>query len=86
MDGVNTRDMTRKELCSRFGMVLQDTWLFEGAIMDNLAYAKEGLTEDEIITTAKAASADDRDSGEWPSGKAAHFIVTRQEGYPSPLA
>ena len=58
VDGVNTKDMTRKELRSRFGMVLQDTWLFEGSIMENLAYAKDGLSEEEIVEAAKAASAD----------------------------
>ena len=58
VDGVNTKDMTRKELRSRFGMVLQDTWLFEGTIMENLAYARDGLTEEEIVEAAKAASAD----------------------------
>ena len=58
VDGVNTKEMTRKELRRRFGMVLQDTWLFEGSIMDNLAYAKDGLTEDEIVKAAEAASAD----------------------------
>lgn len=49
VDGVNTRDMTREQLRDRFGMVLQDTWLFEGTIRDNLAYGQEGLTEDEIL-------------------------------------
>ena len=58
VDGVNTKEMSRKELRSRFGMVLQDTWLFEGSIMDNLAYARDGLTEDQIVEAAKAAGAD----------------------------
>ena len=58
VDGVNTKEMTRQELRRRFGMVLQDTWLFEGSIMENLAYAKDGLTEEEIVKAAEAASAD----------------------------
>jgi len=58
VDGVSTKEMTRKELRSRFGMVLQDTWLFEGTIHDNLAYSRDGITDEEIETAAKAASAD----------------------------
>jgi len=58
VDGVSTKEMTRKELRSRFGMVLQDTWLFEGTIRDNLAYSRDGITDEEIETAAKAASAD----------------------------
>lgn len=58
VDGANTKDMTRKELRNRFGMVLQDTWLFEGTIRDNLTYSREGLTDEEIVTAAKAAGAD----------------------------
>lgn len=58
VDGVNTKDMTRKELRSHFGMVLQDTWLFEGTIAENLAYSREGLTEEDVISAAQAASAD----------------------------
>lgn len=58
VDGVNTKDMTRKELRSHFGMVLQDTWLFEGTITENLSYGREGLTEEDVISAAQAASAD----------------------------
>ena len=58
VDGINTKDMTRKELRSHFGMVLQDTWLFEGTIADNLAYSRDGLTEDQVVTAAQAAGAD----------------------------
>ncbi|MCF0259557.1 MAG: ABC transporter ATP-binding protein [Erysipelotrichaceae bacterium] len=57
VDGVNTRDMTRQELRSRFGMVLQDTWLFEGTIADNLKYGRASCTDEEMIECAKAASA-----------------------------
>ncbi len=58
VDGVDTKKMTRNELRSHFGMVLQDTWLFEGTIEENIGYAKEGLTHDEIVTAAKTACAD----------------------------
>ncbi len=58
VDGVNTKDMTRKELRSHFGMVLQDTWLFEGTIADNLSYSRDGLTEEQVVTAAQAAGAD----------------------------
>ena len=58
VDGVNTKEMTRKDLRNHFGMVLQDTWLFEGSIMENLAYSREGLTENEVIAASKAACAD----------------------------
>lgn len=58
VDGVPTRNMTREELRSRFGMVLQDTWLFEGSVRDNLAYGRDGATEEDVVRAAKAASAD----------------------------
>lgn len=58
VDGVDTRQMTRKELRSHFGMVLQDTWLFEGTIRDNLAYGCEGISEENLVEAAKAACAD----------------------------
>lgn len=58
VDGVNTKEMTRRELRNHFGMVLQDTWLFEGSIMENIAYSRDGLTEDEIVAASKAACAD----------------------------
>lgn len=58
VDGVDTKAMTRKELRSHFGMVLQDTWLFEGTIEDNLRYGKNGLSHDDIVTAAKSACAD----------------------------
>lgn len=68
IDGVDTRDMTREALRGMFGMVLQDTWLFNGTIRDNIAYGREGCTEEEIVRAAKAAHAD-------------HFIRTLPEGY-----
>ena len=58
VDGVPTRDMTRDDLRSRFGMVLQDTWLFEGTIRENLAYGRDGVTDEDVVRAAKAASVD----------------------------
>lgn len=68
VDGVDIRDMKRGDLRTMFGMVLQDTWLFNGTIRDNIAYGREGATEEEIINAAKAAHAH-------------HFIKTLPEGY-----
>ena len=68
VDGVDTRDMRRADLRHMFGMVLQDTWLFNGTIRDNIAYGREGATEEEIVAAAKAAHAD-------------RFIRTLPEGY-----
>jgi ATP-binding cassette subfamily B protein len=68
IDGVSTRDMTRHQLRERFGMVLQDTWLFNGTIWDNIAYGREGAKPEEIIEAARLAQAD-------------HFISTLPQGY-----
>ncbi|HEY9060258.1 MAG TPA: ABC transporter ATP-binding protein [Pseudobacteroides sp.] len=68
IDGVDIRDMKRSELRKMFGMVLQDTWLFNGTIKDNIAYGKEGVTMEDVKRAAKAAHAD-------------HFIRTLPEGY-----
>lgn len=68
IDGVDIRDIKRGPLRRIFGMVLQDTWLFNGTIRDNIAYGLEGATEEEIIRAAKAAHAD-------------HFIRTLPDGY-----
>jgi len=68
IDGVDIRDIKRGELRNMFGMVLQDTWLFNGTIMDNIAYGKEGATKDEVIEAARAAHAH-------------HFIKTLPDGY-----
>ena len=57
VDGVETTKFTREYLRNIFGMVLQDTWLFQGTIRENLAYGKENATEEEIIAAAKAAHA-----------------------------
>jgi len=68
IDGVDIKDMRREDVRKLFGMVLQDTWLFNGTIKENIAYAKPDATEDEIIEAAKSAYAD-------------HFIRTLPEGY-----
>lgn len=72
VDGIDIRNIKRSELRKMFGMVLQDTWLFNGTIRDNIAYGKEGATMDEIVKAAKAAHAD-------------RFIRTLPEGYDTVL-
>lgn len=72
IDGIDTREMSREDLRTTFGMVLQDTWLFNGTIRDNLAYGKNGATEEEVIAAAKTAHAD-------------HFIRTLPDGYDTVL-
>ena len=68
IDGVNITDISRSELRRQIGMVLQDTWLFEGTIAENIAYGKMDATREEIIAAAKAACCD-------------HFIRTLPQGY-----
>ncbi|MBD8016183.1 MULTISPECIES: ABC transporter ATP-binding protein [Planococcus] len=68
IDGLDSREMSRHELRQNFGMVLQDTWLFNGTIRDNIAYGKTGASEEEILAAAEAAHAD-------------HFIRTLPDGY-----
>ncbi|WP_144510352.1 ABC transporter ATP-binding protein [Bacillus sp. FJAT-22090] len=68
IDGHNTRMMSRSDLRTTFGMVLQDTWLFNGTIKDNIAFGKDGATDEEIVAAAKTARAD-------------HFIRTLPDGY-----
>lgn len=68
IDGVNIKDMSRRELRSILGMVLQDTWLFNGTIAENIAYGREDAPMEEIIQAAKAARID-------------HFIRTLTQGY-----
>jgi len=72
IDGVDIREMSRSELRSKFGMVLQDTWLFNGTIRENIAYSRPDATEEEIVAAAKAAYAD-------------HFIRTLPRGYDTVL-
>ncbi|AIS59015.1 ABC transporter ATP-binding protein [Listeria ivanovii] len=59
MKGIDTQDMTKEAVREKFGMVLQDTWLFNGTIADNIAYGREGATKEEVVGAAKAAYADD---------------------------
>ncbi len=71
-DGIDIRDLRRNDLRAMFGMVLQDTWLFNGTIRENIAYGCEGASEAEIIRAAKTAYAD-------------HFIRTLPDGYDTML-
>lgn len=57
VDGVDIRQMSRAELRDRFGMVLQDTWLFEGSIADNIAYAEPGMDREKVIASARSSCA-----------------------------
>ena len=68
IDGHDIRDFKRRELRDAFGMVLQDTWLFKGSIMENIRYGRLDATDEEVIEAAKAAHAD-------------HFIRTLPGGY-----
>jgi ATP-binding cassette, subfamily B, fatty acid transporter len=58
IDGVDIASVSRQSLRSRIGMVLQDTWLFEGTIAENIAYGRPGASEDEVVEAAKAAYVD----------------------------
>lgn len=58
LDGVDIADMTRADLRSRTGMVLQDTWLFQGSIHDNIAYGRPGASDEDILAAAEAAYVD----------------------------
>ena len=68
IDGIDVRDMTRDQLRSIFGMVLQDTWLFNGSIMENIRYGRMDATDEEVYEAAKKANIH-------------HFITTQQGGY-----
>ncbi|WP_243136657.1 ABC transporter ATP-binding protein [Acetobacterium paludosum] len=59
IEGLDIKDLTRRNLRSAFGMVLQDTWLFDGTIEENIAYGKSGATRDEVILAAKKAQCDE---------------------------
>jgi ATP-binding cassette, subfamily B, multidrug efflux pump len=72
VDGVDIRDMKRGDLRSTFGMVLQDTWLFNGTIRDNIAYGLNEVSDEEVHNAAVAAHAD-------------HFIRTLPDGYATVL-
>ena len=68
IDGVNIADISKEQLRSLIGMVLQDTWLYSGSIKENIRYGKLDASDDEVINVAQAAQAD-------------HFIRTLTEGY-----
>ena len=73
LDGVDARTMTRADLRRNFGMVLQDAWLREGTIADNIAYGCPEATRDEVVQAAKTAQVD-------------FFVRTMPQGYDTPLA
>ena len=58
IDGVKTSDMRREDVHSLFGMVLQDTWLFEGTVRENLVYNMEGITDEQLETVCRACGLD----------------------------
>ncbi len=68
VDGVSTKDLTREQVHQMFGMVLQDTWLFDGTVAENVAYAKDGVTREQIISACQSVGID-------------HFIRTLPNGY-----
>jgi len=68
LDGIDAHELTRDNVRRTFGMVLQDTWLFTGSIRDNIAYGREGATNEEVMAAAEAAYVD-------------HFVRTQPEGY-----
>lgn len=73
IDGHDVRDFNRSELREAFGMVLQDTWLFKGTIMENIRYGRLDATDEEVIAAAKAAHVH-------------HFIQTLPGGYQMELS
>ncbi|KJD51947.1 ABC transporter, partial [Bacillus amyloliquefaciens] len=70
--GTDISELSREQARSMFAMVLQDTWLFNGTIRENIAYGRDGATDEDIIRAAKAAYADD-------------FIRTLPDGYDTVL-
>lgn len=68
LDGYDLRQFKRQELRDQFGMVLQDTWLYNGSIMENIRYGRLDSTDEEVIAAAKAAQVD-------------HFVRTLPQGY-----
>lgn len=59
LGGIDTRDMTKNDVRAKFGMVLQDTWLFNGTIAENIAYGRDNVTTEEVVAAAEAAYADE---------------------------
>ncbi|MDI2139979.1 ABC transporter ATP-binding protein [Streptococcus hohhotensis] len=72
IDGVDTKEMKRSEVHDAFSMVLQDTWLFEGTIRDNLIYNQKGISDERVIEASKAVGIH-------------HFIMTLPDGYDTVL-
>ncbi|MDY6050045.1 MAG: ABC transporter ATP-binding protein [Corynebacterium sp.] len=72
IDGIDIRDLSRENVHGLFGMVLQDTWLFEGTIAENIMYAKEGATHDQVVAAAQAVGLHS-------------FIMTLPDGYDTVL-
>jgi ATP-binding cassette subfamily B protein len=68
VDGHDIRDFARDDLRCMFGMVLQDTWLYNGTLMENIRYGRSGASDDEVVAAARAAHVD-------------HFIRTQPAGY-----
>ncbi|HQK58589.1 MAG TPA: ATP-binding cassette domain-containing protein, partial [Candidatus Pacearchaeota archaeon] len=68
IDGIDIKEIRRSDLRKAFGMVLQDTWLFNGTIEENIAYGKDNVSHEEVVKAAQAVYAD-------------HFIRTLPEGY-----
>jgi len=72
IDGTPSANVSRENVHEQFGMVLQDTWLFEGTIKENIIYCKEGITDEEVVETCKSVGLD-------------HFIKTLPQGYDTVL-
>ncbi len=73
IDGVSTKELTRENVHDLFCMVLQDTWIFDGTIRDNIIYCKEGITEEQVEAVAKSVGIH-------------HFIMTLPDGYDTVLS
>ncbi|MCR4893615.1 MAG: ABC transporter ATP-binding protein/permease [Eubacteriales bacterium] len=72
IDGINTRDVPRENVHDQFCMVLQDTWLFEGSIKDNIVYSMKGVTDEQVVEACKAVGLH-------------HFISSLPDGYDTVL-
>lgn len=72
IDGVSTKELTRENVHEQFCMVLQDTWLFEGTIKENIVYSRTGVSDEEIVNACKAVGID-------------HYISTLPDGYDTVL-
>ena len=72
IDGIPTKEMTREQVHSLFCMVLQDTWIFEGTIKENIIYSKEGVTDEQVVAACKAVGLH-------------HFVTTLPNGYDTVL-